>query len=96
MRLRFTPRARNDISDIYDFIAQHNPRAARAVVRRIRATCRLLAQYPGIGRETALAGVRMQMVYKYPYLVYYALMSDEVSILHIRHGSRASPGSMPR
>jgi toxin ParE1/3/4 len=76
MSLRFTPRARDDISDIYDFIAQHNPRAARAVVRRIRATCRLLAQYPGIGRETALAGVRMQMVYKYPYLVYYALMSD--------------------
>jgi plasmid stabilization system protein ParE len=36
----------------------------------------------------------MQMVYKYPYLVYYALMSDEVSILHIRHGSRANPGSI--
>jgi len=52
VKLRFTPRARTDIADIHQYIAQHNATAATAVVRQIRSTSQLLARYPGLGRET--------------------------------------------
>jgi plasmid stabilization system protein ParE len=44
MKLRYAPRARADIAHIHDYIAQHNARAATAVIRQIRATARLLAR----------------------------------------------------
>ena len=91
VKLRYTPRARNDISDVYDYIAQYNPRAATAVVRGIRSTCRLLARYPRIGRATDIKGIRALALVRYPYLIYYAIGTDEVTILHVRHGARSAP-----
>jgi plasmid stabilization system protein ParE len=92
MKLRYSPRARADIADIHDHIAQHNPRAATAVARKIRSTCRLLGRYPGIGRGTDIPGVRMLPVSRYPYLVYHSIGGDELTIVHVRHGARAAPG----
>jgi addiction module RelE/StbE family toxin len=89
MKLRYAPRARADISDIHDYIAQHNPRAATAVIRQIRATARLLGKYPGFGRQTDIPGVRMLPTVRYPYLVYYSVSDRELTILHVRHGRRA-------
>jgi plasmid stabilization system protein ParE len=91
VKLHYAPRARNDIADIHEYIAQHNPRAATAVVRGIRSTCRLLARYPRLGRATDIAGVRALALVRYPYLIYYAIGTDEVSILHVRHGARSAP-----
>jgi toxin ParE1/3/4 len=89
MKLRYAPRARADIVHIHDYIAQHNARAATAVIRQIRATARLLARYPGLGRETDIAGVRVLPTARYPYLVYYSVSDPELIILHVRHGRRA-------
>lgn len=91
MKLRYAPRARTDIADIYDYIAQRNPRAATAVVRGVRATCRLLARHPRIGRVTNISGVRVLALSRYPYLIYFTIGADEVTILHVRHGARSEP-----
>ena len=91
MRLRFSPRARNDISYIYQYIAPHNKEAATAVVRQIQFTSQLLARYPGLGRETDIPDVRMFPAARYPYLVYYRVIGGEVVIIHVRDGRRDSP-----
>jgi plasmid stabilization system protein ParE len=52
VRLRYAPRARTDIAEIYEHIAQYSPRAATSVTAQIRATSQLLAEYPGLGRVT--------------------------------------------
>lgn len=91
MRLRYAPRARSDIADIYDYISKHNPRAATAIIRAIRATANLLARYPGLGRDTDIAGIRVLTVARYPYLVYHTAVGDELTVVHVRHGSRAAP-----
>ena len=46
MRVRYAPRARNDIVHIHQYVAAHNPKAAIAVVRRIRATARPAGTLP--------------------------------------------------
>ena len=91
MRLWYAPRARRDIADIHEYIAKHNPRAATAVLRGIRATARLLARHPGLGRDTDHADIRVLAVARYPYLVYHTVTGNELVIVHIRHGARAAP-----
>jgi len=91
VRLRYTPRARADIAEIHQFIAQHSPRAASAVVNQIRVTSRLLAEYPELGRETDISGVRVFPTARYSFLVYHHIRGDDVVIVHVRHGRRDAP-----
>jgi plasmid stabilization system protein ParE len=91
MRLRYSQRARTDIDQIHDYIAQHNRGAARAVVRQIRSTSELLARYPGLGRETDIVGVRVFPIARYPYLVYHRVGDGELVIIHVRDGRRDAP-----
>jgi toxin ParE1/3/4 len=91
MKLRYAPRAHADITHVYGYIAPHNPRAAKSVVRQIRATARLLARYPGLGRQTDISDVRVLPTARYPYLVYYRVGEREVTIVHVRDGRRAAP-----
>ena len=91
MKLRFAPRARADIADIHQYIAQHNVAAATAVVLQIRATSQLLARHPGLGRETDISGVRVLPTARYPYLVYHRVLRDQLIVIHIRDGRRDSP-----
>jgi len=46
MTLRFTPRARNDLREIMDYIAKENPSAADRVGRAIFDTTALIAERP--------------------------------------------------
>ncbi len=91
MRLRYAPRARADIAEIHAYIAQHNPKAATKVVRRIRVAADSLAKQPGMGRRSDIEGVRLFPVTPYSHVIYYATANREVVILHIRHGARAAP-----
>ncbi len=50
-RLVFTPLAEADLGEILDFIAEHRPLTAVAVISRIREKCNLLASQPLIGQQ---------------------------------------------
>ena len=91
MKLLYSPRARSDIDHIHEYIAEHNPGAAKAVVRQIRSTSELLARYPGLGRGTDTPGVRVFPVARYPYLVYHRVFENNVVIIHVRDGRRDAP-----
>ncbi|WP_442895528.1 type II toxin-antitoxin system RelE/ParE family toxin [Bradyrhizobium sp. AZCC 1719] len=94
MRLRYTPRARADIAEIYQHIAQYSPRAATAVIAQIRATSRLLSEYPGLGRETDISGVQVFSTAHYPYLVYHSVRGGDLVIVHVRHARRDAPAEI--
>lgn len=91
MKLRYSRRARTDIVHIHDYISQHNQSAAIAVVQRIRATCELLARFPGLGRDTDISAVRVFPIARYPYLVYHRVRGDGLEIVHVRDGRRDRP-----
>jgi toxin ParE1/3/4 len=65
--------------------------AATSIVRQIRLTSRLLARYPGLGRETDIPGVRVFPTARYPYLIYHRVHEDELIIIHVRDGRRDAP-----
>lgn len=91
MKLRYSPRAKADIADIHAYIAERNPKAARSVVRRIRAVCNLLSRYPGLGRDADIPRIYVFPAAPYPYLIYCTRTAEELVIVHVRHGARSDP-----
>jgi plasmid stabilization system protein ParE len=90
MRLRFSPRAVLDLSEIADYIRERDPNAAGRVRTAILQSLEILTAFPLIGRQQDVEGVRKLVVRRYRYLVYYAADEElgEVTILSIQHPAR--------
>lgn len=90
MKLRFTSRATQDITDIADYIRLENPAAALRVRDAILETLQHLIQFPQLGRPQSIEGVRRLVTRRYGYIVYYSVDQrlDEVVILAVQHPAR--------
>jgi addiction module RelE/StbE family toxin len=95
MKVRWSRRAIANLVGIADYVREHNPRAAAALEKRIRASIGQLQMFPRSGRPTDDPGIRMFPIVRYPYLVFYEVAEDEVVIHHIRHARRepVDPGA---
>ncbi|MGA7713175.1 MAG: type II toxin-antitoxin system RelE/ParE family toxin [Rhizomicrobium sp.] len=93
MKLRFTPRAAQDVIEIADYIRAENPSAAERVRSTILESLQLLTDFPEIGRRQNVEGVRKHVARKYGYLVYYLIdtSADEIAVLTIQHPAREQP-----
>ncbi len=89
MTLRFSPRARDDLREIMDYINKENPAAADRVGRAIFDTTALIAARPSLGIRNAKAPeLRSRLVTRYPYRIHYFVEDADVWIVHIRHSAR--------
>jgi toxin ParE1/3/4 len=87
-RYRVDPEARSDLDAIYDYIARDNPRAAEALLDKIRTRFRLLAEQPSIGRTRPELAPRLRGLPVGNYLIFYRPTDDGVEIARVLHGSR--------
>ena len=87
MSVRYTARALGQLAEIFDYIAQDNPRAAHAVQLRIKLSFERLDDFPFAGCITDRSGVRVLTVVRYPYP---NLLS------HLRRGRRSDIAYPPR
>jgi addiction module RelE/StbE family toxin len=85
---RYTPRAFSDIESIRIYIHRFNPKAAGKVVATIEKLIAGLSAFPKSGTSTDSLNARVIFTPRYPYRIYYRIVSDEVVILHIRHAAR--------
>src|ERR1700759_3881409 len=70
MTVRFTPRARNDLREILEYIAKKNLTGAERVGRAILDTTALIAARPHLGIRNAKApGLRSRLITRYPYRI---------------------------
>ena len=88
MKVRYTPRAFSDLEVIRTYISQFNPAAAGRVVSLIETIVNRLSDFPESGQRADELDTRIAFSTRYPYRIYYRLVSDEVLILHIRHAAR--------
>jgi toxin ParE1/3/4 len=87
MKLRFTPRATENIAAIARYIRDHNPAAAARVRAAIYASLQNLILFPRAGRLQKTEGVRKFVTRPYAYIVYYTIdeNTDEIIILNVKH-----------
>ena len=91
MKLRFTPRATRDLTEIAEHVRNRNPSAALAVRDAILRSLQNLTLFPAIGRPQNVEGVRKLVMPRYRYLVYYMIDegAEEIVILTIQHPARS-------
>ena len=91
LKVVFTPEARDDLLELYDFIAQHgSPGRAMAYIERIEKACMSLQTLPNRGtlREDLRPGLRV-MGFERRALIAFRVNPGSVAILRILYGGRS-------
>jgi plasmid stabilization system protein ParE len=91
VKVRYTSSALADLIEILTYLSDTSPVAADAALSRVDKAISTLSSFPYIGQEIDEADVRMLSLVRYPYLIFYRVISNEIEILHIRHGARLRP-----
>ena len=90
MKLRFTPKATENIIAIADYIRARNPEAAKRVRTDIYGALQNLILFPRAGHRQATEDVRKLVTRKFSYLVYYMVddIAGEIIVLSVQHPAR--------
>ncbi len=91
MRVRYTPRARSDLSEIAEYLRPRSPAGAKRVGAALDAFFKTLSRYPYSGRLQDVPHVRKGVVPPWGYLVYYRVDDDAVVVLAVQHPAQARP-----
>ncbi len=90
MKLRFTPRAVNNITAIAEYFRERNPTASLRVRTSIYNSLQHLLLFPSIGKAQKERGVRKLVTSRYRYLIYYIIdePAQEIVILSVKHSAQ--------
>lgn len=86
MKARWSQQARNDLVAIFQFVAKDNPRAARNLLAKLKASERFVLDTPLAGRvvpEFQVANIRERILP--PYRVIYQVQLHAVLFLTVIH-----------
>jgi plasmid stabilization system protein ParE len=88
-RFILTPRAKQDVNDIWDYIAADNIGAADRVLEALDKAMARVAKNPGIGHwREELTDKRHRFFLVYSYLIVYRHETKPLQIIRVLHASR--------
>ena len=87
----FSPKSRQDLLDIGDYIARDSRANARRFVAKLMEQCHRIGRAPlgYLGREDLAPGLRMASIDRY--LIFFRLIDGVVRIERVLHGARNLP-----
>lgn len=90
MRVRWTPEAKDDRAQIFDYIAADSPRSAAKMDELFSKAAARLAEHPKLGRSGRIPGTREVIPHK-SYCLVYEIEQDTVWVLALVHTARQWP-----
>ncbi len=89
-------RADLDVEEAVEFYLQHTPKVVLNFVDALEFTYQQIQRRPAIGspryaHELNLPGLRFRQLKKFPYLVFYVELEQQIDIWRVLHGSRDIP-----
>jgi toxin ParE1/3/4 len=84
----FAPRAREDLSSIFDYIANDKPLAAVRWLKSIQDKCGLIASAPEIGERRPEYGPDIRGTVVGRYVIFYRPLPDGVEVVRVVAGER--------
>jgi len=88
-RFALHPLAAQDITDIWEFIADDSPQAARRVREELLAAIRALVPFPNVGHKRPdLTGRPLRFISVREYLIAYAPEEKPLWVVAVMHGRR--------
>jgi toxin ParE1/3/4 len=94
LKVRYTLPALADLEAIMDYLASQSPQGATRIKARLKSLVELLPAHPRLGTRTDDAAIRRLVVTPYPYLIFYEVAEDEITIHAVRRAGR-NPATMP-
>jgi toxin ParE1/3/4 len=90
MRLIYDDEALADLEDIFNWIAQDSPTAAKTVVDRLFSSTELLISFPFMGHVGKNPGTFEWVVPRLPYIVVYEVdqAQERVIVTAVLHGAQ--------
>lgn len=90
--VRFTLLARQDLIEIYDYIADDSLERAWAMVTRLERRCHMISEQPKIGRKRDELAADLRSVAEGNYVIFYRLAGGGgVEVVRVLHGARDLP-----
>ena len=91
MRLVWTEPVRLDLREIFTYIAQENPNAAKRLLAEIKEKVILLQDNPMLGRSGRVDGTRELVITGTQYILPYRINNGQIQILAAFHCARQWP-----
>jgi toxin ParE1/3/4 len=91
MKVLWSPEARQDLREIYLYLAAENPAAARALQQRIKQAVALLRENPQIGRPGRVPATRELVVSGTFAIVPYQIWGKRLELLRVYPTARKWP-----
>lgn len=90
-KVTFSPKSRQDLLDIGDYIAKDNRANARSFVAKLIGQCQRIGTAPlgYVGREDLAPGLRMAALGRY--VIFFRVLYGMVRIERVLHGARNLP-----
>jgi plasmid stabilization system protein ParE len=88
MRVRYRAGALADLRSIEAFLLNRSPTGAISVMCAIRAAIAHVAEFPRGGAPTSDLHLRVKIVRRYGYKIFYSVDDDAIEIVHVRHPAR--------
>jgi toxin ParE1/3/4 len=80
--------AASDIKEIFEYVAEDNPKAAEKLVKELLQKIRLLAENPQIGKSRDEIIIDLHSFPIKNYIIFYVPIEDGIEIYRVLHGSR--------
>jgi toxin ParE1/3/4 len=91
MRVRWLQKAIKNLDVEADYIAQENSKAAADMFVYVKNKVDALSEFPSSGRPGRVPGTRELVVDRYPFVVPYRVVGDELHVLRVFHTRRKLP-----
>lgn len=88
MKVNLRPRALADLHNIALYLEPKSPTGASNVLRAIRAAILEIASFPDAAVRTSDPDIRVKILGRYRYKIFYSLSDKGVEIIHVRHTAR--------
>ena len=87
-RIAQTIEAREDVLDIWLYIARRSVRHADRLIEKIEEKLELIADMPGIGQRRDEFGPNLRSFPVGDYLIFYQPLRDGILIIRVLHGAQ--------
>jgi toxin ParE1/3/4 len=91
VKFEWPPYAKADRDDIFDYIADDNPRAAVRIDRLIEEAIGRLLEFPEMGRPGRVEGLASLSITRTPYVAVYRRSEQSIHSLRLLHGAQRWP-----
>jgi toxin ParE1/3/4 len=91
-RYRLTDEARQDLDEVWFYIAEDNPPAADRLLDTLYEKFLLLAGQPLLGRARPELGVNLRSLPVGNYVIFYRPIDDGIEVALVLHGTRDIEG----